>query len=230
MTKYSLLLLEDDLSLGEILLTRLQKEYRKVTWAKTLAAAREQLKNQEFDLLILDVGLPDGSGFDLAKEQEGRYPIIFLTALNTAEDRLRGYELGADEYIPKPFHLKELIIRIDRTLMKSSSHGNNITNDKVYNFDDFSISLKAMTIQLNGQDFYPSKRDFDVLVYLIEKRPHVVSREELLDKLWGEDSFPTNRTVDNTILRIRQFLGKNGTLYIKSVRGIGYQWIKEEVI
>ena len=125
MKKYSLLLLEDDVSLGEILLARLQKEYRKVTWAQTLASARENLSKEEYDLLILDVGLPDGSGFDLAKEQEGQNPIIFLTALNSAEDRLQGYELGADEYIPKPFHLKELMIRIDRTLMKSSFHASN---------------------------------------------------------------------------------------------------------
>lgn len=226
MKKYNILLLEDDVSLGEILLTRLQKEYKSVIWAQTIATARERIDKTEFDLLILDVGLPDGSGFDLAKEQEGRHPIIFLTALNSAEDRLQGYELGADEYIPKPFHLKELMIRIDRTLMKTSINQSN--SNKNYVFDDFNISLKAMTIGQDGQDFYPSKRDFETLVYLIEKYPHVVSREELLDKLWGEDSFPTNRTVDNTILRIRQFLGKNATLYIKSVRGIGYQWIKEQ--
>lgn len=226
MKKYNILLLEDDVSLGEILLTRLQKEYKKVTWAQTISQASKSIDKNQFDLLILDVGLPDGSGFDLAKEQEGRHPIIFLTALNSAEDRLQGYELGADEYIPKPFHLKELMIRIDRTLMKSSV--NTSHSDKIYYYKDFNISLKAMTIEQNGQDYYPSKRDFEILVYLIEKFPHVVSREELLDKFWGEDSFPTNRTVDNTILRIRQFLGTKATNYLKSVRGIGYQWIKEQ--
>jgi DNA-binding response OmpR family regulator len=219
-----LLLLEDDASLGEAISERLIKEGFQVDWAETLHAARELVDSVEFDLLILDVGLPDGSGFELAEELQGRFPVIFLTALNSAENRLRGYELGANEYIPKPFHFKELIIRIQKTIGEKPRLDQN-----EYHFKDFKINLEAMTIEQEGQSFYPSVRDFSVLTFLISSFPNVVSREELLDKYWGSDSFPTNRTVDNSILRVRQFLGKSATEYIKSVRGVGYQWIQEPI-
>ena len=222
MTKARLLLLEDDNSLGETILSRLEKDSFQVEWAKNLADARAQIKSTPFDLLILDVGLPDGSGFDIAEELQGQFPVIFLTALNSAENRLRGYELGANEYIPKPFHFKELIIRIEKTLGDKLN-----TPQSVYKFKDFLINTESMTVEQDGQLFYPSARDFSVLSYLIDSYPNVVSREELLDKFWGSDSFPTNRTVDNSILRIRQFLGTNAQEYVKSVRGIGYQWIQE---
>jgi DNA-binding response OmpR family regulator len=222
--KMRLLLLEDDSSLGEAISDRLTKEGFQVDWAETLFAAKELVNSVEFDLLILDVGLPDGSGFELAEELQGRFPVIFLTALNSAENRLRGYELGANEYIPKPFHFKELIIRIQKTVGEKPK-----LDKSEYNFKDFKINLEAMTVEQEGQSFYPSVRDFSVLTFLIASYPNVVSREELLDKYWGSDSFPTNRTVDNSILRIRQFLGKSATLYIKSVRGVGYQWIQEPI-
>lgn len=224
MTKMRLLLLEDDSSLGEAITDRLIKEGFKVDWAETLHASRELIKTNDFDLLILDVGLPDGSGFELAEELQGRFPVIFLTALNSAENRLRGYELGANEYIPKPFHFKELIIRIKKTIGELPK-----LEVSEYRFNDFKINLDAMTVEQDGQSFYPSVRDFSVLTFLISSYPNVVSREELLDKYWGSDSFPTNRTVDNSILRIRQFLGNNATEYIKSVRGVGYQWIQEPI-
>ncbi len=217
-----LLLLEDDTSLGETILSRLEKEKYQVSWAKDLCGARKLIQDKDFDLLVLDVGLPDGSGFDIAEELQGRYPVIFLTALNSAENRLRGYELGANEYIPKPFHFKELLIRIEKTLGSEFNEG-----PTTFNFEDFKINLDSMTVEQNDQLFYPSARDFSVLTYLISSFPNVVSREELLEKYWGSDSFPTNRTVDNSILRIRQFLGEKAQDYIKSVRGIGYQWIQE---
>lgn len=223
MTNPRLLLLEDDSSLGETIVDRLKKDSFLVDWAQTLAEAREKIEKSSYDFLILDVGLPDGSGFDIAEELQGRFPVIFLTALNSAENRLRGYELGANEYIPKPFHFKELTIRIEKAIGPREKQ-----ESTIFTFEDFSINTQSMSIKVDGQEFYPSARDFSVLTYLIKSYPSVVSREELLDKFWGSDSFPTNRTVDNSILRIRQFLGKEATAYLKSVRGIGYQWIMEK--
>lgn len=226
MTARRLMLLEDDPSLGETIQARLQKEGHQVTWLTNLKEARVALaqEEQQFDLLILDLGLPDGSGFDIAAEQQGRYPVIILTALNSAEYRLKGYELGASEYIPKPFHLKELLILIDKTMQEQAPP----QAQEIYRYEDVIVNTSAMTIESDGQVFYPSARDFSVLVHLIKAYPAAVSREELLDTYWGNDSFPTNRTVDNSILRIRQFLGHTANQLIKSVRGIGYQWIKDE--
>ena len=108
------LLVEDDLSLGRTLTERLERERLEVVWARTVAEAQAQLPGQSWDLAILDVKLPDGSGFGLARElkRTSLIPIMFMTALNSAENRLEGFEIGADEYLPKPFHLKELILRV----------------------------------------------------------------------------------------------------------------------
>lgn len=228
MNPRKILLLEDDPSLGESIKDRLARENYHITWCASLAEARTSLQDSQkhFDLLILDLGLPDGSGFEIAKEQQGRHPVIFLTALNNAEYRLKGYELGASEYIPKPFHLKELLILVEKTVQEQSAKVTARTS--VHTYDEVKIDSVSMTIESDGQLFYPSVRDFAVLMHLIDSYPAAVSREELLNKHWGNDSFPTNRTVDNSVLRIRQFLGSKSNHYIKSVRGIGYQWIKEE--
>jgi len=219
----SILLLEDDISLGETLAQRLQKKSYDINWCQDIASARSMLREKSFDLMIFDVNLPDGNSFDLVTELNIKDPIIFLTARNSAEDRLLGFELGAKDYVPKPFHLKELFIRIEQTL------GNHeIKSMLLIDLPELKINANAMTLTLrDGHVYHPAKRDFEVLLYLIEKSPNVIAREELLNTFWGEDSYPTNRTVDNTILRLRQYLGKENT-YIKSVRGIGYQWIKEE--
>lgn len=217
----SILLLEDDLSLGETLSRRLEKQSYDIEWAQSIQEVRKIISEKDFDLLIFDVNLPDGNSFDLVTELQMKEPIIFLTARNSAEDRLLGFELGAKDYVPKPFHLKELFIRIEQTLNLSEPRS------KEYKLPGVTINSDAMTITLeDGHKYHPAKRDFEILTYLLENSPKVIAREELLDKFWGEDTYPTNRTVDNTILRLRQYLGKDNS-YIKSVRGIGYQWIKE---
>ena len=112
------LLVEDDASLGRTLTERLERERLEVVWARTVAEAQAQLQGQSWDLAILDVKLPDGSGFGLARElkRTSLTPVMFMTALNSAENRLEGFEIGADEYLPKPFHLKEFILRVRHVL------------------------------------------------------------------------------------------------------------------
>ncbi len=214
-----MLLVEDDKSLGSTLSERLKKEGFAVEWVETLAHARDQLKSKKFDLLILDVGLSDGSGFDLAREIQGKIsvPIIFVTAQSEAEDRLRGYEMGADEFIPKPFHLRELLLRVRHVL-------ENHARASVVLVGDIKIDFLAMRIEAPGRVDDLNQREAQVLKYLIDQAPKVVSRDELLDKVWGQEEFPSNRTVDNVIVRIRQALGEGGSQFIRSVRGIGYQW------
>jgi two-component system, OmpR family, phosphate regulon response regulator PhoB len=219
-----LLLVEDDPSLGATLQERLQKEGYSVSWAQSQADGESAFQNKVPDLVILDVGLPDGSGFELAKKIKSKsvVPFIFVTAMTTAEYRLEGYEIGAEEYIPKPFHLKELLLRVKHVLDNHALAREIICGD-------YRIEMEGMSIiDSSGKKEFLAARDFKLLKLLIDSTPRVVSRDEILNSIWGEDKFPTQRTVDNSIVRLRQALGDTDGRWIRSVRGVGYQWSKEE--
>ena len=216
-----LLLVEDDRSLGETLCERLQKETYAVSWVENLQDAETQARENPFELIILDVNLPDGSGFDFARKvrAERPTPFIFITALNSAEHRLEGYEIGAEEFIPKPFHLKELLMRIRHVL---DTHAE-LTEVRA---GGCVIDLNAQAIvKSDGTKEYPAARDFRLLKILIQSTPQVLSRDQILDLVWGEDKFPSHRTVDNAIVRLRAAIGDDEGRLIRSVRGVGYQWV-----
>lgn len=213
-------MVEDDLSLGETLRDRLSKDYD-VFWARNFEEAWSYfLKNRDLDLAILDVGLPDGSGFDLAKKmtQESTLLFLFLTAQADAESRLQGFELGAEEFIPKPFHLKELLIRVKHVLELHVPNKEVALDECTLNFTDMSVKKK------DGKIEYPPLTDMKILQLLIDRSPRVLSRDEIINEVWGVDKMPSHRTIDNIIVRLRQLLGTDGENHIRSVRGVGYQW------
>lgn len=222
----SLLLVEDDNSLAETLSERLAKEGYTVNWSATVKSAEVNLAKEKFDLLILDVGLPDGNGFDLAKRlrlgelgiNNQTSPFVFLTAMNSAEYRLEGYELGAEEYIPKPFHLKELLLRVKHVLDNHASPATLVLGDRTVNWDALEVRSGDQVLERL------QARDAELLKLLVARSPSVVSRDEILDKIWGEANFPSSRTVDNAIVRLRQVLGEPHAQRIRSVRSVGYQW------
>ena len=214
------LLLEDDASLGRTLAERLEKEDLDVQWAQTIAEAKAHLSAGQWDLAILDVKLPDGSGFSLARQlrKTSAVPIMFMTALNSAENRLEGFEIGADEYLPKPFHLKEFMIRVRHVLDRPRPTRALQANGRV-------IDLEAMSVEIPGAEkTFLHVRDSRVLKMLIDAAPRVVDRSDILNHVWGEDQFPTSRSVDNAIVRLRQILNDEDGRLIRSVRGVGYQW------
>ena len=214
------LLVEDDASLGRTLAERLEKERLTVQWVQTIADANAQLGSGAWDLAILDVKLPDGSGFGLARQirKSTTTPIMFMTALNSAENRLEGFEIGADEYLPKPFHLKEFIIRVRHVLGRQRP-------TRIVRVNGLVIDLDAMSIESpTGEKTFLQVRDSRVLKLLLDAAPRVVDRSDILDRVWGEDQFPTPRAVDNTIVRLRQILKDDDGRLIRSVRGVGYQW------
>lgn len=213
------LLVEDDRSLGRTLAERLAKDGIDVEWVETLASGKAAAQ-QPWDLAIVDVMLPDGSGFDLAPEIRRRSltPIMFMTALNSAESRLRGFELGADEYLPKPFHLKEFMLRVRHVLQTQPPR-------RTLRIGDIAIDWDAMAIDRpNAERAFLQVRDCRVLQLLVDSAPRALDRSEILDRAWGESEFPSQRTVDNAIVRLRQALGDEDGRLIRSVRGIGYQW------
>lgn len=214
------LLVEDDRSLGRTLAERLAKEGLDVEWVETLASGRSAAEHGGWDLAIVDVMLPDGSGFDLVPDIRRRAPtpIMFMTALNSAESRLTGFELGADEYLPKPFHLKEFLLRVRHVLTTQPPR-------RVLQAGGALIDWDAMTIQHpGGNRTFLQVRDYQVFRMLVDAAPRAVSRSEILDHVWGEHEFPTQRTVDNAIVRLRQALGDDDGHLIRTVRSIGYQW------
>jgi DNA-binding response OmpR family regulator len=143
--------------------------------------------------------------------------------MNSAEHRLEGYEIGAEEYIPKPFHLKELLLRV-RHVLETHDPGEHSSNRIKVGDRVIEIEARAVTMP-GGEREFLATRDFELLTQLIHSAPRVLSRDEILEKLWGEDHFPSNRTIDNAIVRLRQVLGDDEQKYIRSVRGVGYQWL-----
>ncbi|MFM1848340.1 MAG: hypothetical protein RL417_1814 [Pseudomonadota bacterium] len=216
----TILLVEDDRSLGATLKERLLVEGYALVLAASCEEARRALAERSYDLMLVDVGLPDGDGFELVRGLGSAAPAtIFLTAMSSAENRLTGFELGAVDYIPKPFHLKEILLRIKRALEAARK-------TRSVQVGSLTIDMESMSLRLpDGTVEYPQTRDFQVLQLLIESAPRVVSRKEILDKFWKDDTLSTERTVDNAILRLRQHLRKGADDTIRSVRGIGYQWV-----
>jgi two-component system, OmpR family, phosphate regulon response regulator PhoB len=215
-----LLLVEDDRSLGATLHERLLRETYDVAWVETKQRALKKLDEGLWDLVILDIGLPDGSGFELARhiKETTSVPIMFMTALSTAEHRLEGFEIGAEEFVPKPFHLRELLLRVKHVLDRYPVRHQISCNGRIIELDSRVI------VQPDGRREHPAARDFDLLQLLITSSPAVTSRNQILDALWGEDKFLNQRTIDNMIVRLRQSLGDTNSTFIRSVRGIGYQW------
>lgn len=218
------LLVEDDASLGRTLAERLEKDQLDVKWVQTVADATAELESGAWDLAVLDVMLPDGSGFSLARQMRARRmttPIMFMTALNSAENRLEGFEIGADEYLPKPFHLKEFLIRVRNVLNRPRA-------TRTVQVNGLVVDLEALSVDAgDGSRTFLQARDRGVLKMLIDASPRVVDRSAILDHVWGEDQFPTARAVDNAVVRLRQALKDEDGRVIRSVRGVGYQWTLE---
>lgn len=218
------LLVEDDASLGQTLEARLRKEPVDVCWVQTVRAAEDALDEGRWDLAIIDVKLPDGSGFGLARriKRSSLTPVMFMTALNSAENRLEGFEIGADEYLPKPFHLKEFILRVRHVL--ATQRVPEVVEARGRRIDLAALSVTAP----DGTRAFLQVRDGRVLRLLIAAAPAVVDRAELLDRVWGREQEPGPRAVDNTVVRLRQALQDQEGELIRSVRGVGYQWAGEQ--
>jgi two-component system alkaline phosphatase synthesis response regulator PhoP len=179
----------------------------------------------QFDLIILDVMLPEYSGFDLCKDIRALSdtPILFLSAKGIATDRIHGLKLGANDYLAKPFDLEELILRIHNLVAKKTEHKiNNLQIGEVkVNFSSYEA------VNTNGEIIHVfSKREIELLELFYEFEGKVISRDIILDKLWGKDNFPTSRTIDNYILTFRKIFEKKPKEpnFFHSVRGVGYRF------
>lgn len=226
MSDLSVLLVEDEPNLGQTLRDYLRAKRFKVELATSLKEARELFQKISPAIAILDIGLPDGSGLTLAREfrsQKKECVLLFCTALNDPSLRVEGLELGAEDYITKPFELKELTLRLDRILKSRKLH---MENPAEHKFGKLKFWPRRFEIQEASGEIIPlGQKECAILEMLLEKKNEVVARDEMIESIWGENSFPSNRTIDNYIVKLRKWADSDPQtdLKITSIRGIGYK-------
>ncbi len=225
--KAKILLVEDQESLATSLEYNLQEEGYAVTWVKDGKRALEQIGHAGFDLIILDIMLPYVDGYTVAarvREQDSRIPVLFLTARTTTKDRIKGLKAGADDYLTKPFHLEELLLRVQGMLKRKSWYKDENKDLPVYHFGNNEVNFKNLICKAGDKKIRLTSHEALLLKYLIDNKGQVVSRKELLEKVWNISSDIDTRTVDNFIARLRKYFENDpdNPVFIKSVRGVGY--------
>ncbi|TFH02799.1 MAG: response regulator transcription factor [Calditrichales bacterium] len=228
-----ILLVEDEESLAIGLEFNLKEEGYEVDWASDGRKALDFLETNHYDLLILDIMLPYVNGFEIARtvrESDPQMPILMLTARTDAKDRVKGLELGADDYMTKPFHLRELLLRVNGMLRRKQWYSSATADMPLYVFGDNEINFESLTGTARGKKIDLTVHEAMLLKYLVDCRGKVVSREELLKKVWNITSKVETRTVDNFIVRLRKYFESDPAKpqFIKSKRGIGYYFTETE--
>jgi two-component system, OmpR family, alkaline phosphatase synthesis response regulator PhoP len=222
-----ILLVEDEESLAIGLEYNLTEEGYHVKIARDGRQALLEFKSDNYDLVVLDIMLPYLDGFEVAKEirnKDPQMPILVLTARTSADDRVRGLELGVDDYLTKPFNLEELLLRIKGMLKRKKWYKSAIIANNTYKIADREINFETLTLT-SGSGITPlTVHEGMLLKYLIENKDRIVSRRELLENVWQIHSEIETRTVDTFIARLRKLLEKDPANpdFIKSVRGAGY--------
>lgn len=222
-----ILLVEDEENLLKTIRLNLELEGYQVVPAKDGIEALKEFRKRNYSLVILDVMLPELSGIDVCeaiRKEDLKTPILFLTAKDAGEDRVQGLRAGADDYLTKPFNLEELLLRVqilirralplEKPEMESYRFGDNTVNFITYEIE--GIQGKATL----------GKREIALLKLLIQRKGQVVSREEILDTVWGKEVFPSSRTIDNYILAFRKYFEKQAKqpIHFHSIRGVGYKF------
>jgi DNA-binding response OmpR family regulator len=227
-----ILLVEDEKHLAKGLTFNLKKEGYKVTLAEDGVAAIDCLGEEEFDMMILDLMLPKMGGMEVIKkvrETNIRFPVLMLTAKTTDEDRTLGFEAGADDFLTKPFHLPELLLRVKGILRRKDWYEEPVRNLEYFEFDNMWVDFKTGKAKGLEGEFFLTTKEVLVMNLLVANRGKVVTREELLDKVWGYSPNTETRTVDNFISRLRKYFEKKPQKprYIVTVREKGYQFTDE---
>jgi two-component system alkaline phosphatase synthesis response regulator PhoP len=221
------LIVEDDQAMAVALRDGFQYEGHQVTVARDGANALTLASGKQFDLMILDVMLPKMSGLDVCKQlrSEGNnVPIIMLTARGQEIDKVVGLKTGADDYVTKPFSFMELLARVEAVLRRAASR---LDSPDCFTFGDVTIDFKKNETTRSGRSIELSPREYRLMKYFIDHRHEVVTRDQLLDSVWGYDSFPLTRTVDTHIAKLRHKIEENPSdpRWIVTVHRVGYKFI-----
>ena len=223
MTNYRILVVDDEEDLCEILKFNLETEGYEVDTANS---AEEALKKDlsVYNLLMLDVMMGEISGFKMANiirkdDNKAKIPIIFLTAKDTENDRLTGFNLGADDYISIPFSIREVIARVKAVLRRTATDNN--TNQETLSFDQLLVNIPQKKVTIKGEEITLTKKEFEILKLLLGNQGHVFSREEILSRVWSDEVYVLDRTIDVNITRLRKKIGEYGKNIVTRL-GYGY--------
>jgi DNA-binding response OmpR family regulator len=219
-----ILLVEDDLNLGFVIQDALKMNHFKVTLAKDGKEGLKVFSENDFDICLFDVMLPKKDGFSLAEDVRklnAQIPIIFLTAKSQTEDKIKGFKLGADDYITKPFNMDELVLRIEAILKRS---GGGVVTESQFHFSIGSYSFDAANYILSqgNESKTLTKKEADILKILCEQKGKVVERELILNMVWGDDSYFNGRSLDVFITKLRKYLVADSSVSIKNIHGVGF--------
>ena len=223
-----ILVVDDERDLCEILQFNLSAAGYEVDMAASAAEALDKGLSH-YDLLLLDVMMPGMSGFDLASQlrqdkETAEIPIIFLTALGSEEDTLHGFDLGADDYIAKPFSIKEVLARVKAVLSRTAPAQSSSAHELSY--EGLTMDLDKMVVTVDGESVSLTKTEYELLKLLLGNRGQVFSRQEVLDRVWPKDVVVTDRTVDVNITRMRKKIGRYSSCIITR-HGFGYLFVVE---
>ena len=225
--KYKILLVEDDINLSFVIKDNLEYQGFEVQLVENGELGYEAFTKEKFDICVFDIMLPKEDGLTLAKkvrEMDKEVPIIFLTAKSMKEDTIEGFMAGADDYLTKPFNLEELLLRVNNLLKRSTEAGAKEKTE--YSFSGNTINF--ITYKASGKqgEFQLTKKEVLLLKLLIERQNEVVSRNQILQTVWGYDVYPSTRTIDNFILSFRKYFEEDprNPKHFYSVRGVGYKF------
>jgi DNA-binding response OmpR family regulator len=222
--KLKILLAEDDLNLGVLLVDYLQAEGFDVRLCKDGELALKAFLAEQFDLCLFDVMMPVMDGFTLAKKvriKNKKVPIIFITARSQKEDKLKGYDLGADDYITKPFDEEELLWKI-KAVIRRIPETKSESKIEIISIGKYVFDVNNQSLSINGNSKRITERECEILKYLSTHKNNVVKREELLKDLWGENDYFFGRSLDVFITKIRKYLREDPELSIENVFGVGF--------
>ena len=224
------LVIEDEPDIRKTLEYNLSREGYTVEGCGSIEEANTFLENPSYSIILLDLMLPDGSGLDLCRQIKSNstiqeIPILILTAKDDEVDKVVGFELGADDYVTKPFSVRELILRVKAILKRNTKTSNpsNQTHEINRNFGSLKMNVESHEVFINDEEIILTALEFKLLRQLVERRGRVQTRDQLLTDVWGYSSDVTTRTVDTHIKRLREKLGSMGK-YVQTIRGVGYKF------
>jgi two-component system alkaline phosphatase synthesis response regulator PhoP len=223
-----ILLVEDEESIRDVVKLNLELEGYEVVATANGKKALEYTQGQHFDLLLLDVMLPDVDGFTITEQvrlTNPEVPILILTAKDMAQDRVTGLKKGADDYLTKPFNLEELLLRVSNLLRRSQRVKGEAL--EIFEFGDNRVNFNTFEATTwRGENLMLTKKEAMLLKLLVERKNEVVSRNQILQAVWGYDVFPSTRTIDNFILAFRKYFEQDPKTprFFHSIRGVGYKF------
>lgn len=227
MSKIKILYVEDDEALAFITKEEMLQENYEIVHCEDGKHAIETFDNEHFDLAILDIMLPKVDGFEIARHirtKNEEMPVLFLSAKSLEEDRLKGFEIGADDYLTKPFSMDELLFKI-KVFLKRRSIKTTETQTN-YFFCSFTFSPNDLSLQNEQVKYDITAKEADLLELLLENANNTVKRSDILLKLWGKDDYFLGRSLDVFISRLRKYLAVDETIQIETVRGVGFKLVK----